>query len=235
MTKVSVWRQGRAADPRASNAAGPVRASASSIAISSLRQPSLTAPSMFMPANSAVGQAMEKNPTKEFCPQHRLRAEAVCLAHDHAEQRRRDIGTHIEQPRAVAHQRRTLDLAAHHNARAVDKAEYRDVERVAKLQETRAFVGTWRIHRCQSAFKTDPLSASKIDPPVERLVPVVHRGDPRAAECLITRLTSGARTRCWGECLQLVHRALGVDPTQRMLERRNRQPIPTIDAANSGA
>ena len=47
--------------------------------------------------------------------------------------------------------------------------------------------------RCQSAFKTDPLSASKIDPPVERLVPVVHRGDPRAAECLIKRLTSGAR------------------------------------------
>jgi hypothetical protein len=37
------------------------------------------------------------------------------------------------------------------------------------------------------------------------------------------------------ERLQFVHQALGVDPTQRMLERRNRQPISTIDAANSGA
>ena len=35
---------------------------------------------------------------------------------------------------------------------------------------------------CQSALNIDPLSASKIDPPW-RLVPVVHRGDPRGAEC----------------------------------------------------
>jgi alcohol dehydrogenase len=37
--------------------------------------------------------------------------------------------------------------------------------------------------RCQSALNIDPLSASKIDPPAWWLVPVVHRGDPRAAEC----------------------------------------------------
>jgi hypothetical protein len=36
---------------------------------------------------------------------------------------------------------------------------------------------------CQSALKNDPLSASKIDPLPEQLVPVAHRGDPRAAEC----------------------------------------------------
>ena len=36
---------------------------------------------------------------------------------------------------------------------------------------------------CQSARKRDPQSASKRDPPAERFVPVVHRGDPRAAEC----------------------------------------------------
>ena len=36
---------------------------------------------------------------------------------------------------------------------------------------------------CQSASKTDPLSASKIDPSSRRLVAVVHRGDPRGAEC----------------------------------------------------
>ena len=36
---------------------------------------------------------------------------------------------------------------------------------------------------CQSARKRDPLSASKIDPPAWWLVPVVHRGDPRDAEC----------------------------------------------------
>jgi putative transposase len=36
---------------------------------------------------------------------------------------------------------------------------------------------------CQSALNTDPRSASKIDPSACRLVPVVHRGDPRVAEC----------------------------------------------------
>ncbi len=39
------------------------------------------------------------------------------------------------------------------------------------------------ISICQSARKRDPQSASKRDPPAERFVPVVHRGDPRAAEC----------------------------------------------------
>jgi hypothetical protein len=39
------------------------------------------------------------------------------------------------------------------------------------------------LHLCQSALNIDPLSASKIDPPAWWLVPVVHRGDPRAAEC----------------------------------------------------
>ena len=37
--------------------------------------------------------------------------------------------------------------------------------------------------RCQSALNIDPPSASKIDPSARRLVPVVHRGDPRVAEC----------------------------------------------------
>ena len=41
---------------------------------------------------------------------------------------------------------------------------------------------------CQSAFKTDPLSASKIDPPMERLVPVVQRGPARCG-VPIKRLT----------------------------------------------
>ena len=95
---------------------------------------------------------MEKNPTKEFCPQHRLRAEAVCLAHDHAEQRRRDIGTHIEQPRAVAHQRRTLDLAAHHNARAVDKAEYRTCQVVGIV---RYYTHPQSLHPNQRGDHTD--------------------------------------------------------------------------------
>jgi len=36
---------------------------------------------------------------------------------------------------------------------------------------------------CQPALNIDPRSASKIDPPVWWLVPVVHRGDPRDAEC----------------------------------------------------
>ena len=36
---------------------------------------------------------------------------------------------------------------------------------------------------CQSALNIDPRSASKIDPSARRLVPVVHRGDPRVAEC----------------------------------------------------
>jgi site-specific recombinase XerC len=35
---------------------------------------------------------------------------------------------------------------------------------------------------CQSALNIDPQSASKNDPSVCLLVPVVHRGDPRAAE-----------------------------------------------------
>ena len=38
------------------------------------------------------------------------------------------------------------------------------------------------IPTCQSALNIDPLSASKIDP-LLWLVPVVHRGDPRDAEC----------------------------------------------------
>jgi len=37
--------------------------------------------------------------------------------------------------------------------------------------------------RCQPALNIDPRSASKIDPPAWWLVPVVHRGDPRDAEC----------------------------------------------------
>jgi hypothetical protein len=36
---------------------------------------------------------------------------------------------------------------------------------------------------CQPALNIDPRSASKIDPPAWWLVPVVHRGDPRDAEC----------------------------------------------------
>ena|SRR5215831_9814805 len=36
---------------------------------------------------------------------------------------------------------------------------------------------------CQTALNIDPGSASKIDPLWRELVPVVHRGDPRAAEC----------------------------------------------------
>jgi hypothetical protein len=38
------------------------------------------------------------------------------------------------------------------------------------------------VKHCQSALNIDPLSASKIDP-LLWLVPVVHRGDPRDAEC----------------------------------------------------
>ena len=38
-------------------------------------------------------------------------------------------------------------------------------------------------YQCQPALNIDPRSASKIDPPVWWLVPVVHRGDPRDAEC----------------------------------------------------
>jgi Phage integrase family len=46
------------------------------------------------------------------------------------------------------------------------------------------------LENCQSAFKTDPLlEASKIDPPVERLVPVVHRGGPARCGVPIKRLT----------------------------------------------
>jgi AraC family transcriptional regulator len=41
----------------------------------------------------------------------------------------------------------------------------------------------WRRERCQSALKIAPPSASKTDPPRSMLVPVVHRGDPRGAEC----------------------------------------------------
>ena len=43
--------------------------------------------------------------------------------------------------------------------------------------------GPDRQDDCQSALNIDPRSASKIDPSARRLVPVVHRGDPRVAEC----------------------------------------------------
>jgi hypothetical protein len=36
---------------------------------------------------------------------------------------------------------------------------------------------------CQSALNIDPRSASNCDPLSVVLVPVVHRGDPRVAEC----------------------------------------------------
>jgi len=41
------------------------------------------------------------------------------------------------------------------------------------------------LANCQSALNIAPPSASKIDPhrPSRWLVPVVHRGDPRGAEC----------------------------------------------------
>ena len=43
--------------------------------------------------------------------------------------------------------------------------------------------GVERVLGCQPALNIDPRSASKIDPPAWWLVPVVHRGDPRDAEC----------------------------------------------------
>jgi transposase-like protein len=46
----------------------------------------------------------------------------------------------------------------------------------------RPIEGDWP-YVCQSALNIDPRSASKIDPSARRLVPVVHRGDPRVAEC----------------------------------------------------
>ena len=38
-------------------------------------------------------------------------------------------------------------------------------------------------HGCQTARNRDPLSAPNRDPLLVRLVPVIHRRDPRAAEC----------------------------------------------------
>ena len=108
---------------------------------------------MFMPANSAVGQATEKKPTSEPAPQHRLRAEAVGLAHDHGEQRRGHVGADVEQPRAVAHQRGALDIRADHDARAVDQVEHRDVERVAQLHEARALVGAVGVDRAGEVMR----------------------------------------------------------------------------------
>jgi hypothetical protein len=53
-----------------------------------------------------------------------------------------------------------------------------------------AFAGTGSRPKavCQSALNIDPRSASKIDPAQVRHVPVVHRGDPRVAECPMRRL-----------------------------------------------
>jgi hypothetical protein len=45
---------------------------------------------------------------------------------------------------------------------------------------------------CQSARKRDPYRRAR-GTQVERLVPVVHRGDPRAAECPTRGRRSGAR------------------------------------------
>ena len=106
-----------------------------------------------MPANSAVGQATEKNPTSEPAPQHRLRAQAVGLAHDDGEQRRGHVGAGVEQPRAMPHQRRPFHFRADHDARTVDQAQHRNVERVAQMQEPRALVGAVGIDRARQMMR----------------------------------------------------------------------------------
>ena len=72
---------------------------------------------------------MEKNPTKDPAPN------IACAPSPYALRTTTlNNGVEILAPtlnsRVVAHQRRTLDLGAHHDAGAVDQAEHRDVERV---------------------------------------------------------------------------------------------------------
>ena len=80
--------------------AGPARSrsSSSSIASSSLRRPSRTAPSRPIGPRCAPGQATVSSGSCRLPPDHRLRAEAVAAAQDHRDQRHLQRGAGHQQP-----------------------------------------------------------------------------------------------------------------------------------------
>ena len=72
---------------------------------------------------------------------HRLGAEPVRLAEHDRHGRDRQVGTRHEQPVAVPHDRRRLDVGPDHDPRRVAQGDEREVERVAELHEPSRLVG----------------------------------------------------------------------------------------------
>ena len=78
---------------------------------------------------------------------HRLGAETVGLAQHDRDRGNRQVGTGDEQPAAVAHERRRLDVGPDHHPRRVDERHERQVEGVAQLHEAGRLVGCRRVDR----------------------------------------------------------------------------------------
>ena len=98
-----------------------------------------------MPPNSPVGQAMAKMRRMEAAAGHRLGAQAIGLAQHDGAERHAEVGAGRRTARrAVAHQRRLLDLGPDHHAGRVAQEQDRQVEGVAELQEARGLVGSRR-------------------------------------------------------------------------------------------
>ena len=78
---------------------------------------------------------------------HRLRSQAVALAHHDGEERDGEVGADDEQATGVAHERGLLGVGPHHDPRGVTEEEDGNIERVAELHESGGLVGTVRFDR----------------------------------------------------------------------------------------
>src|SRR5579871_329244 len=136
-------------------------------------------------------------------------AKAIALPEDHAEQRHRQVRADDEQPRAVAHERRLLDLGADHHTRRVRERQHRQVEGLTDLQEPRGLVRAVGVDR--PAQETRIVGEEAKRPPFD----ADQGGDHRLAEL-------GS---------QLEHRAFVSEQMYQLADIVDAQPVLRDDAA----